>query len=134
MEISKVVEQTLKELGVATLYLFGSRVQGIERKDSDYDFGLLLENPSILIKGTEVLYQKIYDLLQDWVEEKVNIDIVFLDQATVQLRYQVISYGKVLYDGHPVKRGRFIERTLTEHADFEPYRRIFEEAILTRIS
>ena len=133
MHLSPETLSKLEQLGLASLYLFGSRAQGIERKDSDYDFGVIMKDPRVLSAGTQELYQNIYDLLQDAVNAKVNLDIVFLDRAPMQLRYHVIRYGKVLFDSDPRRRGNFIERTLIEHADFEPHRRRFEEAILARI-
>ena len=133
MKISAECIAELKKLGVSSLYLFGSRAQGVERRDSDYDFGILMKEPRVLRAGTQDLYQKIYDLLQDAVGVKANLDIVFLDRAPLQLRYHVIRSGKVLFDSNPQRRGRFIERTMIEHADFEPHRKRFEEAILARI-
>lgn len=133
MEISLEIGEGMRRLGVSTLYLFGSRALGVARPSSDYDFGFLLENPSVLSQESQGLYQRLYDLLQEVVPVKTNLDVVFLDRASLQLRYHVIRYGKVLLDFDPLNRGRFEERTLEEHADFEPFRRIFEEATLARI-
>lgn len=133
MQISATKAQHLASLGITTVYLFGSRAQGIAQASSDYDVGLLLRDPSVLRQGTEALYLSVYDVLQELVAQPVNIDIVFLDQAPLQLRYHVIRYGQVLHDSDAVRRGRFEQRTLEEHADFEPYRRMFEEATLARI-
>ena len=134
MEILKKDYPALEGLGIVSVYLFGSRAQGVAKRDSDYDFGILLKDPSILRHGSMELYQKIYDLLQDRVQQRVDLDIVFLDTAPNQLRYQVFRYGEVLYDGSALLRGKFIERTLEEHADFESYRRLFEESALSQIS
>lgn len=119
---------------MSAIYLFGSRALGNSRENSDYDFGILLKDPTILRNGTLELYQVIYDLLEDIVGERKNLDIIFLDQAPLQLRYQVINHGIVLYDRDPLQRGRFVEKTLEEHADMEPHRKIFEEAVLARIA
>ena len=124
----------LLKLGASTLYLFGSRAEGVARRESDFDFGILLKQPSVIKNGSQKLYQEFYDLLQDLVPQKVNLDIVFLDRAPLQLRFHVIGHGQVLFDSDPLRRGYFEERTLSEHADFEPYRRLFEEATLARIS
>lgn len=124
----------LEGLGVVTLYLFGSQAQGISRENSDYDFGILLRDPARIHAGSQELYQKIYDILQDVVPERVNLDIVFLDRAPLQLRCHVVRCGRVLLDADPKRRGDFEERTIEEHADFEPYRRLFEKATLARIS
>ena len=134
MKLDSQKGRSLQALGVATLYLFGSRAQGVAREDSDYDFGILLKNPSVLKTGSQTLYQKIFELLEDTVRGLKTLDIVFLDRAPLQLRYHVIRVGIPLLDADPIRRGRFEERTLLEHADFEPYRRLFEEATLARIS
>ncbi|MBI2981216.1 MAG: nucleotidyltransferase domain-containing protein [Deltaproteobacteria bacterium] len=133
MELSGAASQRLEDLGLATLYLFGSRAQGISRSLSDYDFGLLLKDPLLIKNGSQKLYQEIYEILEGEVSKRVNLDIVFLDGAPLQLRYHVIRYGKVLLNADPSRRGDFEERTLEEHADFEPYRRLFEESTLARI-
>lgn len=134
MQVPLEISRKLEELGIATLYLFGSRAQGLSSERSDYDFGVLLQDPSVLRDGSQEMYQRIYDLLQDLVPRKVDMDIVFLDRAPLQLKYHVIRHGKVLLDNHPTRRGRFEETTLEEHADFEPYRQMFEQATLARIS
>lgn len=133
MKFSSQLIKNLGELGVTCVYLFGSRAQNISRPESDYDFGVLLKKPSQLNNGSQDLYQKIYDLLQDLIGKKLNIDIVFLDRAPLQLRFHVLRCGKVMMDRDPLRRGHFEERTLEEHADFEPYRRLFEEATLAQI-
>ncbi len=134
MKLPTAILAKLGKLGVSTLYLFGSRAQGNHRPTSDYDFGILLKNPVVIHGGSQALYQKIYDLLQETVSTPANLDIVFLDAAPLQLRYHVLCQGKVLLDADPLRRGRFEEWTLEEHADFEPYRRLFEETTLARIS
>ncbi|MBI4365744.1 MAG: nucleotidyltransferase domain-containing protein, partial [Deltaproteobacteria bacterium] len=121
----------LKGLGVSTLYLFGSRAQGIHHRGSDYDFGILMDGSARGKKGD--LYLALYDVLADVVDEPVNLDIVFLESAPVQLQYHVVQYGKVLLDRDPVRRGRFVQRVLEAHADFEPYRRLFASTTLARI-
>ena len=124
----------LKDLGVVVLYLFGSRAQGIARATSDYDFGVLLDDPSRIRDGSQELYQQIYEILEGSVKGRVNLDIVFLDRASLQLRYHVLQYGKVLLDADPKRRGAFEEQALEEHADFEPFRRLFEATTLERIA
>jgi len=133
VDLPTALASDLKTLGITTLYLFGSRAQGIARNSSDYDFGVLLEDPRVIGNGSQALYQKIYDLLEELPLQRANLDIVFLDRAPLQLRYHVIRYGEVLLDSDPSRRGRFEERTLEEHADFEPYQRLFDEATLARI-
>jgi hypothetical protein len=62
-----------------------------------------------------------------------NMDIIFLQDAPIELRFHTARYGRVVFETDPKFRGRFVEDTVREYADFEPYRRVFEEAIIERI-
>lgn len=126
--------KVLKKLGVAVVYLFGSRAQGISRKGSDYDFGILLSDPQVIKKGTQKIYQALYDIFSDVVSELANIDIIFLDRASLQLCYHVVQYGRVIFETDQLIRARFRERVIREHADFETHRKLFESTILKRIA
>lgn len=134
LKLSTKAHKSLKSLGIMTLYLFGSRALGTNRPQSDYDFALLLKKPEVLKKGSQALYQKVFDILSESIPLMPHIDIVFLNTVPHQLRYHVIRQGKVLMDEDPLTRLRFEERTLEEHADFEPYRRLFEQTTLAQIS
>lgn len=131
-------KQQLRILGVTTVYLFGSRAQGVAGPLSDYDYGLLLGDPSILrdIRAHMKLYQKLYDVLSDVSPRTLKndvIDIIFLDEAPLELRMHIVHYGKVLFDEKPLMRGRFIERTIEEYCDYHPLLQMFNNAVLARI-
>jgi predicted nucleotidyltransferase len=129
----KLHSSELKKLGVACIFLFGSRVLNIERPNSDYDFGILFKKSIPKGKNRSRVYSRIYDILTKVVDETQNLDIVFLQSAAMELRFHVARYGQVLFDSDPVTRGRFLEDTIRQYADFEPHRRVFEDAILARI-
>lgn len=125
-------KKKLKELGINTVYLFGSRAQNLENEKSDFDVALLLKDDSRIYRDKEQAYLEIYELFADHFQTKRNIDIIFLHGATGQLRYHVVKEGMVLYDEEPAIRNKFEEYVIIEHADFEYFRKSFEEAILKR--
>lgn len=128
------LKKKLKQLGVASVYLFGSRAKGIQHPQSDFDIGVLLSNPALLMKeSTQNLYQDLYEILSDFYKTMVDIDIVFLQETTGQLRYHVVKEGKILFDIEPKIRRRFEDNTILEHADFEPYRKEFNQRLMTSI-
>jgi len=134
MEFDQHEKERLKKLGVNTFYLFGSRAQGIGSEKSDYDVAVLFFDTAELKTNKEQAYQELYELLADKFQTKKNIDIVFLHNASGQLRYHVVNEGVVLYDANPEIRGQFEERVIMEHADFEKFRTLFEKSIMERVA
>ena len=125
----------LQRLGVKALILFGSQAQGIARKGSDYDIGVLLNDNSVLSSPAQrsTLYRALYDILAGVIQQLVNIDIVFLDDAPAELQMHVTNYGIPLYEADPHVFARFKERVMNLYADFAPYRELFHKSILERI-
>lgn len=134
IRISKKDQNTLRKLGVVTLYVFGSRAQGMAGPLSDYDFAVLTKGLDEK-RGGET-YLAIYDLLSDYCPRTLKndvIDIVFLQDAPLELRFHVIRYGKVLVDADPRARLCFEEKTTLEYCDFRPILDMVDQAILASI-
>lgn len=77
-----------------------------------------------------------YDLLSKISPRKLQndqLDIVFLNQAGLELKFHVIRYGKVIYDADTKERLRFEERTQILYCDFRPILDEIDAAILDRI-
>ena len=132
--LSEQQQYDLRALGVKALYLFGSRAQGTAGPLSDFDFGILMNKRGHSRGGK--LYQKLYDVLSPSCPRTLEndvIDIVFLRDAPLELRFHVIRYGKVLLDTDPRARLDFEEKTTLEYCDFRPLLDRQDEAILAAI-
>lgn len=116
----------LSQAGVEALVLFGSQAQGIARANSDYDVAVL--------GGRSELYDVLYDLLSKKINQLINIDIVFLSRAPLELKSHVSTYGRVLYERSPNEFADFRQRVMIESSDFAPLQEIFSGATLSRIS
>ena len=125
----------LKKAGVSALVLFGSQAQGLAGPMSDFDFGVLLaDNKDFFsIQRRNYIYDTLYDMLSAKIEKLANIDIVFLEQAPMELQSHTANCGIVVYEAYPNVFARFKEKVITLYADFEPLRNIFHSAILARI-
>lgn len=130
-------EETQKkfyELGVSTVYLFGSRAQELETPLSDYDFGILLAPGT---KRSLELYNQlfaIFDPLCPRGHENDVIDIVFLDDVvSLELRMHIVRYGRVLFDTDSKARVRFEEQTMFRYCDYRPLLDMFDRAILASL-
>lgn len=116
----------LKSLKIGALVLFGSQIQGIANEASDYDFYVI--GP----KSTKI-YNALYDLLSGKIGKLADIDIVFDEDAPMELKNHVSKYGEVLYQKNASVFVDFKQSVMINYADFAPYRKIFSDAILARI-
>src|SRR3989344_4990019 len=96
--------EDLKRLGVEVVYLFGSQAEGVAGKASDID-----------------------------ISNFRTMDIVFLQRASLELQFDVIRHGKVLFESSSDVRMNFEERVATLYRDFKPILKQFNNAILERI-
>lgn len=118
---TKEQQKILAGLSVQAIYLFGSRAQGKEYSLSDYDYAVLLKTKGYS-KGDET-YLKLYDIFSEISPRTLKndvIDIVFLREAGLELRFHVIRYGKVIYDAEAKMRLDFEAQTTLLYCDFKP--------------
>jgi len=135
VQLSDDEKAIFKRLEVGAVVLFGSRAQGSASQSSDFDFGVILENKSVLKsqKQRSRLYDAIYDLFSSNIKQLINIDIVFLDDAPYELRAHVMKYGQVVFEE---RRGIFADfkaATMIMYSDFAPLRKIFQDGVLAQI-
>lgn len=132
---SDAEKQIFQNLGISAVVLFGSRAIGTAREKSDYDIGILQNDPKVLHSPEKrsAAYDILYNLLSSKIQSLVNIDIVFLDVAPGELRAHVMKHGKLIFETNPNVFADFRERVMTEYADFAPLREIFHQGILARI-
>jgi predicted nucleotidyltransferase len=134
-------KQTINELkraGVSTLYFFGSRAQNVQHEHSDFDFGILLADPSEAARTPTKLYDRIYPILASITKPKTLeadvIDIVFLDSplVTLEMKTHIVQHGKILFDKNPQHRMDVEADILLKTADFAPLRKLMSQALLER--
>lgn len=126
----------LRQLGVAVLYLFGSHAEGLATPASDIDVGVLFSrNVLPLPKNKTELYNALYDVLTDVFDMSGfrDIDIVFLDRAPLELLFDVITHGRVLFETDSDIRLDFEERVAMLYRDFMPLLNEFNRGVLQRI-
>lgn len=124
-------KKVLSKAGVQAVYLFGSRAQGKAGPNSDYDYAVLLPDRGHS-RGDE-LYFGLYDIFSEISPRTLKndvIDIVFLRDAPLELRFHVIRYGKVLLDTSPNARLDFEAQTILLYGDYRPILDEFDRNIL----
>lgn len=128
-KLIEFVQHIDKTYPVELAYLFGSYAKGTENSDSDIDVALLFkqkyaEREELLILG------RIIDEGEKFFQQK--IDVISLENASLLLKYEVISEGIVLKDSP--QRGTFESLVLREYFDFRSYSEIYNQAMLKRLA
>jgi len=127
----KLPADELKKLKVGMVYLFGSYAEGVAGPASDYDIGVVFADPTIVHGNTTEIYNVLYDIFSD-IFDLSNfraIDIVFLERVSLELRFDVISHGVVLFEISPEFRLDFEERVEMLYRDFKPFLDEFNRTI-----
>ncbi|MCF8012174.1 MAG: nucleotidyltransferase domain-containing protein [Clostridiales bacterium] len=126
-----ILSPVLQKYKVNTIYLFGSRSEGTSYTTSDYDFAFLFKNFNQKKHNHSLavnIQMKIEEILAP-----VPVDVVFLQNTPVELRFQIIKYGKIMYCSDENFRTDFEDITIRDYLDFKPfideYRRELEESI-----
>jgi len=128
MRLSSTQMTRLEELGVSLVYLFGSYAEGVVSPSSDLDLGVVF---TVVPQDHVQAYQALYDLFTDAFPHR-QLDIVLLQQASLELRGDAIRHGTVLYESSLEARAVFEERTMLACADFAPLQREIDRAIVAR--
>lgn len=138
--LTKKQQEHLRKLGVSTLYVFGSHAQGVAGPLSDYDFAVLLEDPTCVKFGVDKmdLYNALYDILTELIpsgrSEPAVVDIVFLQSGvSLELQANVVKHGQALFDENPRGRADYEAQVMTRMADMRPIMNMIDKAILERI-
>ena len=127
----KKVEKELNRLNVGIVYIFGSTAQGIAKRGSDIDIGIVFTDSGVNCRSFKV-YEELYKLFSNVYRNK-ETDIVFLQDAHISLQLDAVKHGRVAYQISPEFRANYEEKIILQYCDFEPILRDFDKAILERI-
>lgn len=133
-EFLELNSSVLRQKGIAAIYLFGSRANGLYGPLSDYDYAILTTGGHF--KRGDELHSELYDLLSKCSPRTLDndvIDIVFLRDAPLELRNHVVRFGKVIFDPQSSMRLEFESMTTLLYCDFRPLLDEMDAAILEAI-
>lgn len=128
----KLPIEKLRTLKVGLVYLFGSYAEGVAGKLSDIDIGIVFTDQTVVYGNTMEIYNSLYDIFCG-IFGTGNLDIVFLERASLELNFDVISRGKVLFEKSPDFRVNFEHKIAMFYADFKPILNTFDRAVISRI-
>ena len=131
--MKRMYRDTLKELGVLAIYLFGSQAESTSTNMSDIDIGVVVKDPRQL-DDSQALYNALFIELPQIITQKHTgeFDIVFLQKAPIPLQYNAITDGRLLFEADPVQRADYEQRVVDQYLDFKPILEYFDDISLKR--
>lgn len=144
MKFTKKHKEIFEKLGVDVIYLFGSYVAGRVHPMSDVDIGVVFSDPRKYCGANNMMaYSPLYDIIMDLLPadykkarmkiKRHDFDLVFLQEAPIELQLAAIERGKVLYMKNEEAEAKYRESVSRRMADFSYFLNIRKQAILDRI-
>jgi hypothetical protein len=100
--------------------MFGSRVRGQARADSDFDIAVLLDEEAARAERGATLRRILGRLGREIAS--TQLDLVVLNDAPPLLRHRVLRDGVLLFARAPEERSRFARQTIREYQDGSVWR------------
>ncbi|MCD6170422.1 MAG: nucleotidyltransferase domain-containing protein [Candidatus Latescibacteria bacterium] len=122
--MNKELTEIAEHRRITLVYLFGSRVKGKVGDLSDYDVAVLVDGGV----PYQFKYQLAYELRNALNTERV--DLVILNSAPIELAYNIISTGRLIYQRSVYDRVEFEANTMSKYFDYLPVLRRQREEIL----
>ncbi|MCT8126112.1 nucleotidyltransferase domain-containing protein [Alishewanella sp. BS5-314] len=109
--ISRITQLAKQNADIGAIWLYGSRVQGRARPDSDYDLAVAFNDFAL---DNLARYNRPHCLALDWAAElalpEAKISIVDINQAPIYLAYQIIDTGQLIYSDGSARAWQEITR------------------------
>ena len=117
LEITKVC----RKYGIEFLALFGSRVVGEARKESDVDLAAFFGRPILPREELDLFYEFVRLFGTD------RLDLIVLDRANPLLLKEVALYGAPLFERRKESFDEFIILAIAKYQDTRKYRHFEKE-------
>ena len=116
---------------ILVTYLFGSALR--EKTFRDLDFAILCERTFARSKEAFACELRWAAELERVLKPRRPVDLRMLNQAPVHFQHEVIRTGVIVFERDRDARVLFEMRVLSMYMDYEPWRRFFDEQLLTRL-
>jgi len=109
---------------VVLAYLFGSRSEGRERPDSDWDIALVGDGA--------IAYERRFELEREARQllDGAEVQIVPMQSAPIELRFRVVAAGLLLYERSIEERVEWEANTMSRYYDALPALRCWREELI----
>lgn len=136
MTINRTTQRTLRRLGVALVYLYGSTALGRSSAMSDVDVGVVMKRPARLrpFAVRAHLYRKLHRRLGPIVnpKDRRELDLVLLQTASPILQFEAIRGGRLLFVDDRVFQADYEAVVLRDYLDVRPLVEVHYQTALAR--
>lgn len=115
---SKDIIRIAKQYRISLIYLFGSKARGRETSLSDIDIAVLLENDRDL-NLKKIILDLIFEFSNVFHSDK--IDLLLLNKAGLDIQYNIVSEGKLLFQLNEDVKCNYETRVIKLYLDFQKY-------------
>lgn len=115
---------------MALVTIFGSSATGRRREESDIDIGIVFDDTSRQQREPVAVYDELREEMRKHFSGK--IDLVYLEDSSLSLRYRAITDGKILYENRDGGGADYKEKVLKHYFDFQFIENIFRQGLMTR--
>lgn len=126
-------KNVLQAMGIAVVYLFGSRVLGTARTESDYDIGVVFKDPTAVAARQPEVFHQLYSIFSDYLPDQpggAHPDISLLQFANAALEMSAID-GVVLFEADPRSRVEYEEGVIERYDEYRHLQNFYEDATFT---
>jgi predicted nucleotidyltransferase len=125
----KKLKEIAKKYKIADIYLFGSRVLGFERKESDFDIAVRFKGGLPKPKEIGKIYGDLFSELQEVFKGK-KIDLVFIQELPLHFQFKILTEGKLIFSENLEDSCNFLERIANLYRDYKFFIDEYFEGIL----
>jgi len=129
----KLQKRKLKEIAkkykIADIYLFGSKVLGFERKESDFDIAIRFKGELPKPKEIGKIYGGPFCQLQEIFKGK-KIDLVFIQELPLHFQFKILTEGKLIFSENLEDSLNFLEKIANLYRDYKFFIDEYFEGIL----
>jgi predicted nucleotidyltransferase len=121
----KNLQEQLKKLGIAIVYLYGSEAVHLSNPLSDIDVGVVMRNPKKQLsnrKDRYALHAKLTDLIAPLftASQSREMDLVFLQTASPVLQFEAINAGCPLFSAEAIFQADYEAGVMRAYLDIRP--------------
>ncbi len=119
--LRKAIDLTDSQGVIAVVYLFGSFLRGGLRIDSDIDLAFLLDEKAY--KSDPIIAMSPAHLIAAKVGMQLDreTDVTILNSASLEMAYEVVTFGKCLFELDPDLRMEYEIKIKGMYFDFRPF-------------
>ncbi|PIP31972.1 hypothetical protein COX24_00665 [bacterium (Candidatus Gribaldobacteria) CG23_combo_of_CG06-09_8_20_14_all_37_87_8] len=133
MEFSQgKLKKIVKKYQLLEVYLFGSKISGFSREDSDLDVAVRFQRGLPLIEKRAKVYGNLFSDLSSCFSEQ-KIDLVFIEEVPLHFQFKIVAQGELIFTTNQDNSFSFREKVVNLYRDYKYFIDEFFEGTLVSL-